>query len=154
MGNSCAKVPRKKLVNKREPPQYSSVSKGDLNIYNRFAITDYREKWIVSTNIIYASKKSLVYPCAKIKKGCCYSKLRYDCVLKVADYSQSEITCLGNLPNLSINSKLKSSMSFFDFDGPSDRDEYTNKLKNCRVGFHGGTRWAMSSLIDSSNAEE
>ena len=36
-------------------------------------------------------------------------------------------------------------MSFFDFDGPSDRDEYTNKLKNCRVGFHGGTRWAMSS---------
>ena len=36
-------------------------------------------------------------------------------------------------------------MSFFDFDGPSDRDEYIAKLENCRVGFHGGTRWAMSS---------
>ena len=36
-------------------------------------------------------------------------------------------------------------MSFFDFDGPSDRDEYITKLENCRVGFHGGTRWAMSS---------
>ena len=36
-------------------------------------------------------------------------------------------------------------MSFFDFDGPADRDEYIAKLENCRVGFHGGTRWAMSS---------
>ena len=35
--------------------------------------------------------------------------------------------------------------SFFDYDGPSDRDEYIAKLTNCRVGFHGGTRWAMSS---------
>ena len=34
---------------------------------------------------------------------------------------------------------------FFDFDGPADRDEYIAKLRNCRVGFHGGTRWAMSS---------
>ena len=36
-------------------------------------------------------------------------------------------------------------ISFFDFDGPADRDEYIAKLRNCRVGFHGGTRWAMSS---------
>jgi len=36
-------------------------------------------------------------------------------------------------------------MSFFDFHGPADRDEYIAKLENCRVGFHGGTRWAMSS---------
>ena len=36
-------------------------------------------------------------------------------------------------------------MSFFDFDGPSDREAYIAKLENCRVGFHGGTRWAMSS---------
>ena len=36
-------------------------------------------------------------------------------------------------------------ISFFDFDGPADRDEYIAKLSNCRVGFHGGTRWAMSS---------
>ena len=35
--------------------------------------------------------------------------------------------------------------SFFDYDGPSDRNEYITKLTNCRVGFHGGTRWAMSS---------
>ena len=35
--------------------------------------------------------------------------------------------------------------SFFDYHGPSDRDEYIKKLSNCRVGFHGGTRWAMSS---------
>ena len=66
-----SKVPGKNLVNRHDPPQYSSVGKVDLNIYNRFAITEYKQKWIVSTNIIYASKKSLVYPCAKIKKGCC-----------------------------------------------------------------------------------
>ena len=36
-------------------------------------------------------------------------------------------------------------ISFFDFKGPEDRDEYIAKLSNCRVGFHGGTRWAMSS---------
>ena len=102
MGNSCVKIPQKKLVNRHDPPQYSSVGRGDLNIYNRFGITEYKQKWIVSTNIIYASKKSLVYPCAKIKKGCCYSKPRYDCVLKVADYSQNEITCLHKLnhPNI------------------------------------------------------
>ena len=36
-------------------------------------------------------------------------------------------------------------ISFFDFKGPADRDEYIAKLSSCRVGFHGGTRWAMSS---------
>ena len=36
-------------------------------------------------------------------------------------------------------------ISFFDFEGPTDRDEYIAKLSNCKVGFHGGTRWAMSS---------
>ena len=82
MGNSCVKVPGKNLVNRHDPPQYSSVGKVDLNIYNRFAITEYKQKWIVSTNIIYASKKSLVYPCAKIK-GLLLFKPRYDCVLKV-----------------------------------------------------------------------
>ena len=33
----------------------------------------------------------------------------------------------------------------FDFDGPDSREEYIEKLSNCRVGFHAGTRWAMSS---------
>ena len=36
-------------------------------------------------------------------------------------------------------------ISFFDYDGPSDRNEYIRKLENCRFGFHGGSRWAMSS---------
>ena len=34
---------------------------------------------------------------------------------------------------------------FFDFDGPESRDEYMKKLSRCRVGFHAGSRWAMSS---------
>tara|TARA_Y100000310_G_scaffold345423_1_gene464787 strand:- start:203 stop:1606 length:1404 start_codon:yes stop_codon:yes gene_type:complete len=41
--------------------------------------------------------------------------------------------------------KTFSDTSFFDFEGPEDRDEYISKLENCRVGFHGGSRWAMSS---------
>ena len=36
-------------------------------------------------------------------------------------------------------------ISFFDYDGPSDRNKYIRKLENCRFGFHGGSRWAMSS---------
>ena len=36
-------------------------------------------------------------------------------------------------------------ISFFDFDGPSNREDYIEKLSNCRTGFHGGSRWAMSS---------
>ena len=35
--------------------------------------------------------------------------------------------------------------SFFDFKGPSNREDYIRKLSNCRFGFHGGSRWAMSS---------
>ena len=36
-------------------------------------------------------------------------------------------------------------ISFFDYDGPSDGNEYIRKLENYRFGFHGGSRWAMSS---------
>ena len=46
---------------------------------------------------------------------------------------------------IQILKKTFDDISFFDFDGPDDRDEYVAKLENCRVGFHGGTRWAMSS---------
>ena len=46
---------------------------------------------------------------------------------------------------IQILKKTFDDISFFDFDGPDDRDEYIAKLENCRVGFHGGTRWAMSS---------
>ena len=35
--------------------------------------------------------------------------------------------------------------SYFDTEGPDSRDEYMKKLSECRVGFHAGTRWAMSS---------
>ena len=46
---------------------------------------------------------------------------------------------------IQILKKTFDDISFFDFDGPDDRDEYVAKLENCRGGFHGGTRWAMSS---------
>ena len=46
---------------------------------------------------------------------------------------------------IQILKKTFDDISFFDFDGPDDRDEYIRKLENCRFGFHGGSRWAMSS---------
>mgnify|MGYP001404587620 CR=1 FL=1 len=46
---------------------------------------------------------------------------------------------------IQILKKTFDDISFFDFDGPDNRDEYIRKLENCRFGFHGGSRWAMSS---------
>jgi len=44
--------------------------------------------------------------------------------------------------------KLKSyfdDLSFIDFGGLPDRQDYLDKLHRCVAGFHGGNRWAMSS---------
>ena len=46
---------------------------------------------------------------------------------------------------IQILKKTFDDISFFDFDGPDNRDEYIRTLENCRCGFHGGRRWAMSS---------
>ena len=38
--------------------------------------------------------------------------------------------------------------SFFDFKGPSNREDYIRKLSNCRFGFHGGSRWLCHHKMD------
>ena len=71
------------------------------NIYNKFRITEYQSKWNISSNIIYASRQSIVYSCRPNHSGCLcqhwsfFRRSRF--VAKIASYSENEKSCLTTL---------------------------------------------------------
>tara|TARA_B100000674_G_scaffold499276_1_gene543527 strand:- start:210 stop:1106 length:897 start_codon:yes stop_codon:yes gene_type:complete len=69
----------------------------DKNIYNHFGITDYKNKWIISENIIYSNRYVIIY---KSNRNRCFNFYKY--VAKISKLRVNEIDIHNKLKHKNI----------------------------------------------------